>query len=114
MRVKGTTLDGARLRAVDRVPHSLKIVGRMPPEALAKFLVELGNSRSRQKTVVRFELPEDEMRDSTVKAYNRLVEVLALEVVAGGLCVSCKGCLRAAAREALGCAGTRSLRDSWC
>jgi hypothetical protein len=74
VRVKSTALDGARLRAVDRVPHALKIVGRMPPEALAKFLVDLGSSRSRQKTVVRFELPEDGVRDA--KAYNRLVEVL--------------------------------------
>ena len=73
VRVKSTALDGARLRAVDRVPHALKIVGRMPPEALAKFLVDLGSSRSRQKTVVRFELPEDGVRDA--KAYNRLVEV---------------------------------------
>ena len=54
VRVQAVALDGARLRAVGRVPDTLKIVGRMPPENLAKFLADLSHSRSRHRTVVRF------------------------------------------------------------
>ena len=80
VRLKAIALEGARLRAVGRVPSHNKVVGRMPPESLAKFLVDLTNSRSRQKTVVRFDLEGDIMRKggsfepAAVKAYNRLVE----------------------------------------
>ena len=77
--MKAVALDGARLRAVGRVPSTLKIVGRLAPENLAKFLADLSHSRSRHKTVVRFELEGNSMHKSVdpaaVKAYNRLVEV---------------------------------------
>ena len=77
VRVQAVSLDGARLRAVGRVPDTIKIVGRLPPENLAKFLAELSHSKSRHRTLVRFELEggmRKAMDPSAVKAYNRLVE----------------------------------------
>jgi len=82
VRVKAISLEGARLRAVGRVPENLKVVGRMPTQTLAKFLVDLTKSKSRYKAVVRFDLESNSMKKldpAAVKSYNRLVEVVLAE-----------------------------------
>eukprot|EP00960_Hanusia_phi_P041372 754968-Hanusia_phi.AAC.4 len=67
-KVQATSLTGGG--NLQELPAELEIVGRMRPQALIDFLQKLDFSKTRQKTVIRFDLCRSETND---KVYKRLI-----------------------------------------